>query len=131
MTIALFWVLFSIAVGVLASNKGRSGFGWFLLSLIVSPVLGLIFCAVSKNLALTAVENALPTGDTHLKCSQCAEFVLPEAIKCKHCGASLTPQPGYQVQRAAAKAGEDTTNLLIGLGAVVLVITVAAFISSR
>lgn len=46
-----FWFLFSIAIGILASNRGRSGIGWFLISLLISPLLGLIFVLVTKNLA--------------------------------------------------------------------------------
>jgi hypothetical protein len=51
MSIFLFWILFSIAVGILASNRGRSGIAWFFLSLLISPLLGLIFVLVTKNLA--------------------------------------------------------------------------------
>ena len=90
MTMIFFWVLFAIAVGIFASNRGRSGFGWFFLSLIISPLLGIIFCAVSKNLAIKAEIG--PTPDTHVKCPDCRELILKDARKCKHCGTSLVPQ---------------------------------------
>ncbi len=90
MTVFFFWLLFSIAVGVMASNRGRSGFGWFLLSCLISPLLGLIFCAVSKDLTKQAVSVAEQPGpDTHVKCPACAEWVMPEAKVCKHCGHAL------------------------------------------
>jgi hypothetical protein len=38
-----FWLGFSIAVALLASRYNRSGFGWFLLSLLLSPLLALVF----------------------------------------------------------------------------------------
>lgn len=45
------WIVLSIAAGVFASNhRNRSGFGWFLLSLLISPLLGFVFVAVSKKL---------------------------------------------------------------------------------
>ena len=47
----LFWFPLSIAVGVYASNKGRSGFGLFLLSVFLSPVLGLLFAVALRNKA--------------------------------------------------------------------------------
>lgn len=50
----------SAAVGVWASNRGRSGWGWFCLSLLFSPVLMFIFLAVSKNLAVEAAAAAVP-----------------------------------------------------------------------
>lgn len=33
-----------------------------------------------------------PTGDTHVKCPDCAELVKREARVCKHCGCKLVPQ---------------------------------------
>ena len=38
----LFSLIFSICVGVIANARGRLGIGWFLLSLLISPVLALI-----------------------------------------------------------------------------------------
>lgn len=39
----IFWLGFSIAAAILASRYNRSGFGWFLFSLLLSPLLGFIF----------------------------------------------------------------------------------------
>jgi hypothetical protein len=36
----ILWVLLSIVVGAGASNRGRDGFGWFILSILLSPALG-------------------------------------------------------------------------------------------
>ncbi|UEM09264.1 hypothetical protein J4G43_031555 [Bradyrhizobium barranii subsp. barranii] len=47
----LFWFPLSIAVGVYASNKGRSGFGLFLLSVFLSPIVGLLFALALRNKA--------------------------------------------------------------------------------
>lgn len=89
MTYFLLWFLFAIAVGIFASGRGRSGFGWFLLSLLLSPLLGFVFCAVSKNLRAAA---DAPTTETHVKCPACRELVIKDASKCKHCGTALIPQ---------------------------------------
>jgi hypothetical protein len=32
-----------VAVGFLAARYGRSGFGWFVMSMILSPLLGFVF----------------------------------------------------------------------------------------
>ena len=82
----LFWVAFAIVVGVVAGSRGRSGLGWFLFSLVLTPLLGLILVAL-----LPAVTQG-PTPDTHVKCPDCAELVLREARVCKHCGCRLAPQ---------------------------------------
>ena len=85
-----FWFLFSIAVGILGSSKGRSGFGWFLFSMLLSPLLGLIFCAVISN--LKHPETVASAPETRIKCPACRELVLHDAMKCKHCGITLEPQ---------------------------------------
>jgi len=41
----VFWLLLSIAVAIFAARYHRAGFGWFLLSLILSPLIGFAFVA--------------------------------------------------------------------------------------
>ena len=50
MVFLIFWIGFSIIVWVMATNRNRSGFGWFLLSLIISPLLSvLLLLAFGKH----------------------------------------------------------------------------------
>lgn len=117
MGIFITWFLLSVAVGILADNKGRSGIGWFLLSMILTPVLGLIFCAVSKNLRVANVSVDTPGNATHLRCPACAEWVLPQAVKCKHCGGELTPQPNHASDiQQERDTGESIRNIFVVLG---------------
>jgi hypothetical protein len=46
MELFLFWLILSIVVGVFAGSKSRSGFGWFVLSLFISPIITLILLAI-------------------------------------------------------------------------------------
>jgi hypothetical protein len=127
----LFWFLFAVAVGVYASKRGRSGFGWFLLSFLISPLLGMIFCVASKDLS-KAGTGSEPSLATHVKCPACAEFVLPEAKVCKHCGHKLTPDPSFvqrQLNQAKKEESEDNKNLMIGIGAFVFVFIIAAILN--
>lgn len=133
MIIVPIWLLFAVAVGVYASNRGRSGFGWFLLSLFISPLLGIIFCAVSKDLskAGTTATTTEPSLATHVKCPACAELVLPEAKACKHCGQALTPDLDFaqrQLVQAKQEKSEDNKNLMIGIGAIAILIIVAKIV---
>lgn len=48
MTIAL-WIVFSIIVGAIASGKNRSGIGYFFISLLLSPLIGLVIVAVQGD----------------------------------------------------------------------------------
>lgn len=45
----ILWLLFAIGVGVLANSRGRSGIGFFLLSVLLSPLLGLIVVLVMRD----------------------------------------------------------------------------------
>ncbi len=47
----IFWVAFSIVVWVMAANRNRSGVGWFLLSLIISPIISILLLLVFGKLA--------------------------------------------------------------------------------
>lgn len=47
----LLWCLFAGGVGMLANSRGRSGFGFFLLSVVLSPLLGLIVVLLMSDLA--------------------------------------------------------------------------------
>ncbi len=129
-----FWAMFAVVVGVFASSKGRSGFGWFLLSLIISPILGFLFVAVLPNLKVqAAVLASQPSAKTHVRCSACAEWVLPQAAVCKHCGAELKPDTGFEVrQRAAAEQekADDLRDYRYGLAAVAIAIGVVAVLSN-
>jgi hypothetical protein len=128
--IVFLWVVLSIAVAILASNKGRSGFGWFVLSLVISPLIAGLFCAVSGNLKQAAIAGA-PSPLTHVKCPDCAELVLADAKVCKHCGAKLIPTANHtQIVQAEARASAVTElkNFFIGIGAVAAAIFVISFI---
>lgn len=135
MTYLFFWVAFSIAVGLFASTRGRGSGNWFVVSLLISPLLGFIFCALSSDLTKEAEKKALldaqPSLKTHVKCPKCAEFVRPEASVCIHCGGELTPDTGF-ANRAALKAkqAEEETrkntilgwSIIIGVGLIILAI---------
>lgn len=85
------WLLFSIGVGVLAASFGRGGFLWFLLALVISPLLAVVALLIAgrKRSAIRDFSDAHPS--THVLCPDCAEPVRNEAKVCKHCGCRLTP----------------------------------------
>lgn len=88
MDILLWWFLLSIAAGIIASSKNRHGFGYFLLSMVLSPLIGLILTIALPSLAANGAPSG-PTSATHVKCPDCAELILIEARVCKHCGCRL------------------------------------------
>ena len=48
MEFAFFWFAFAIVVGVAAKARGRDGVGWFVLALIISPLIGLLLVLVMR-----------------------------------------------------------------------------------
>ncbi|MUP46558.1 SHOCT domain-containing protein [Gramella sp. BOM4] len=49
MEIFIFWLIFSLVVGFIGSNRKIGFWAAFLLSLLLSPLLGLIIALVSKS----------------------------------------------------------------------------------
>jgi len=126
------WVGFAIAVGVWASNRGRNGFIWFLIACVISPLLAGVYLAVIKNKADNG-EQIAEIDDKQVRCDQCAEFVLPQAKICKHCGATLIPDLNFETRIREEKIKtekEDQKNLIIGILFIAGIIAVIKLIST-
>jgi hypothetical protein len=49
MEYVFFWIVLAIIVGVAANTRGRNGFGWFLLAVVISPLFaGLLLLALPR-----------------------------------------------------------------------------------
>ena len=53
------WLIFSILIGILGSNRKIGFAGAFFLSLLLSPIIGLIFTLTSKSLSAEEYEKKL------------------------------------------------------------------------
>jgi uncharacterized membrane protein YGL010W len=70
----LCWIVLSIACGNYARDRGSSFLGFFMLSVLISPLIVFIVAFISL-------------GNSKInKCPDCAEFIKSEANICKHCG---------------------------------------------
>ena len=58
----IIWLLLAVGVGFLAETRGRSGFGFFLLSAVLSPIVGFLVLVVVRDLAAEA-RKALVRND--------------------------------------------------------------------
>src|SRR4051812_24078098 len=58
MEVALFWIIFAAAAGFIASQRGRSGVGWFLLSIVISPLIAVIIVALIPSHPVAAASGS-------------------------------------------------------------------------
>lgn len=89
------YALLALIIGAIASAWNRHGFGWFLLTLALTPLLSmLLLVLVGKRptVAEQFADDQLPTPRTHVRCPDCRELVRKDARKCRHCGITLIPQ---------------------------------------
>lgn len=86
----IIWFILSLLVSLYASSKkGRSGFVFFIISILLSPIIGFIMALIiSPN--IDVIEGNILKKGMHKKCPQCAELVKKEASICKYCGSDIT-----------------------------------------
>lgn len=115
MIILAFWLIFAVLVAVYAERKGRSGAGFFFLSLFLSPLIGFIIAA-----AVEPKKQKVAEQSGMKKCPDCAEYVQGEARVCRFCGFKFidmdTVKEISEAPRSAAPSsgtsgeGPDETN---------------------
>lgn len=128
----LLWIGLAVAVGMVATQRNRGSGNWFMVALVFSPVIAIIFLLAMPS--LKPADTAALDQVERVKCPACAELVLPDASVCKHCGGALVPDTGAAMRAAAAREvaaidARDSRNIKVGVALVCLVFVVYACVS--
>lgn len=83
MVFVAIWLGCGVITAIIASSKGRNGFGWLIIGCILG-IFGIILAAVLPSIQTARADEVVPLALA--KCPDCAEFIQPEARVCKHCG---------------------------------------------
>lgn len=89
------WIVLCFVVAWAAGQKGRSGVGYFFLSLLLSPIIGfLVLIVVPSKAPVTTVAQTPPASSSgYIVCQSCGRPNSDVFRTCTYCSASLRPRP--------------------------------------
>jgi len=84
------WLVLALLAGYLARAKQRSFLRYFLISVLLTPVVAFAILAFARPDEVKIAADQLASGQLR-KCSRCGTLAKWDALKCTSCGDYLTP----------------------------------------
>lgn len=116
MEIFLVWAVLSILVAAFADSRGRSAFGYLLLALVLSPLLGFIILLVTPNLKARAQEEAARAREEENRAAERQRVHEREIVALKAV-VEAPPRASGAAATAAPAAGRSVADELERLAA--------------
>lgn len=106
---AIVWIACGFFAAAIASGKGRSFGGWFVLGFLFGPIALLASGFMPKVEVDSGVSATIAITPSERKCPFCAETIKAEAVVCKHCGKDVEPLPKQEIfcPHCGNKAGDN------------------------
>jgi len=71
MLLLILWLVFAVLIGAAARTRGRNGVGWFLLAILLSPLVAGLILAILPDLRVRAlledIRNAGRSADDEIE----------------------------------------------------------------
>jgi len=83
------WLILAFLCGKYADKKGISFAKFFWISILLSPVISFIWCAVSEEDSRLVERKAIDSNQ-YKRCPDCKELVRFTANRCRHCSSDFT-----------------------------------------
>jgi hypothetical protein len=98
LVILILWIGFAFLADIAARNRGHSAGVFFFLSLVMSPLFGLVAALVIK-VDLQKIEEARLSTGHEKRCPYCAEIIKAEAKVCRYCNSDVSAVDAPVVKR--------------------------------
>ncbi len=87
MELLIFWLIISIVPAIIAPSRGRRWGVWLLISLLISPLLGLILVVALPS--KKAEQERMAEDKDRRPCPRCGEKIAQSAQVCRFCQAEV------------------------------------------
>ncbi|RLA17456.1 MAG: zinc ribbon domain-containing protein [Gammaproteobacteria bacterium] len=82
--IVLFWIIGMLIASSIASSKGQSVLAVLFISLVFSPIIGIVATLVSGKKQEVLNQRLIKQG-VMKQCPDCAELIIKKARTCRYC----------------------------------------------